>query len=161
MILMGIPTRVHHSVCTWNVPADEATFQYRSTYIHCLPISDKTVIQLNKKKMSVKNNHLRDFKTETSFWSVLCVSALFLHLLACAQLLNGEEAVETTYVCVLVYIQAGWSFVPWDCPCLYLDCIGATRVCLYSSVSSKNSFLVLYPNLLSSCGGINIHLISR
>lgn len=52
MILMGIPTTVHQSICACNVPADEATFQLRSTYIHWPLISDKKVIQLYKKKMS-------------------------------------------------------------------------------------------------------------
>lgn len=159
MILMGIPTRVHHSVCTWNVPADEATFQYRSTYIHWLPICDRTVIQLSKKKMSFKNNHLRNFKRETSFWSVLRISSILASSCLCAVVEWGRSCWKDLCLCAglhpsrvvfsslglpLSLLKLHWCYYGMPLPLLFLQRIP-----------------VSYPYLLSSCGGINIHLISH
>lgn len=85
---MGIPTRVQQSVCSWNVPAEQAAFQHRSAYIHCSLISNKTVIQLNKKKISIKKkkNHSRNVKPGISFWSVLHISSVLASSCFCAVL---------------------------------------------------------------------------
>lgn len=101
MVLMGIPTRVQQNVCSWNVPAEQAAFQHRSAYIHCSLISNKTVVQLNKKKISVKKKMTWEMLNQV-FLSGQCYiwSALFSHFLACVQFLNGKEIVERSHLLV-------------------------------------------------------------
>lgn len=138
IILIGIPTRVHQRVCSWNVPAEQAAFQHRSTYIHCPLISNKTVIQLNKKKMPIKKKKIT--------WGILnqvflsgqrCISALFLHLLVCVQLMNGKESVERSHLLVC----AGLHSSTVSCFSLGLSLSLPTAHCHYNSMPSPLLFV--------------------
>lgn len=140
---MGIPTRVHQSACSWNVPAEQAAFQHRSKYIRCPLISNETVIQPNKKKTSIKKtkNITRGILNQVFLSGQCCISALFLHLLACVQLLNGKGSVERSHLIVC----AGLHPSKVSCFFLWLPLSLPTAHCHYNSMPSPLLFVQRIP----------------
>lgn len=163
MILIGIPTRVHQRVCSWNVPAEQAAFQHRSTYIHCPLISNKTVIQLNKKKMPIKKkNHLRNLKPGISFWSALHISSVLASSCLCAvDEWEGKCWKEPLISLCWSTFKHGVLFLPGTVLIFTYSTLSLQQYAFPSAVCLKNPFLMLYSNLLSFCDGKNINLISE